>query len=75
MRPHKIALFAAAIVAICAGIVFGILSRPGELPEIAGLLAGEHCLVRPLFVVRQAHHERWTYSELPCSSRCAIEFA
>jgi len=47
MRPHRIALFAAAVVAICAGIVFGILSRSDELPEIAGFVYPEPKTISP----------------------------
>ncbi len=47
MRPHKIALFAAAVVAICAGIVFGILSRPDDQPEIAGFVYPEPKAISP----------------------------
>jgi protein SCO1/2 len=47
MRPHKIALFTAAIVAICAGIIFWILSRSDELPEIAGFVYPEPKTISP----------------------------
>jgi len=47
MRPHKIALLAAAIVAICAGIAFGILPRSDKLPEIAGFVYPEPKTISP----------------------------
>ena len=51
MRPRKIALFAAAIVAICAGIVFGILSRPDEAPKIAGFVYPEPKTISPFTLI------------------------
>src|SRR5438093_2755539 len=47
MRPRKIALLAAAVVAVCAGIVFGILSRSGDQPEIAGFVYPEPKTISP----------------------------
>src|SRR3989449_10125940 len=47
MRPRKIALLAAAVVAVCSGIVFGILSRSGDRPEIAGFVYPEPKTISP----------------------------
>src|SRR2546425_9813610 len=47
MRPRKIALLAAAVVAVGAGMVFGILSRSGDRPEIAGFVYPEPKTISP----------------------------
>ncbi len=46
-RSHKIALFSAAGAAICAGMVFGILSRSDDRPEIAGFVYPEPKTISP----------------------------
>jgi protein SCO1/2 len=51
MRPRKIALLAAAVVAICAGIVFGILSRSDDQPEIAGFVYPEPKAISPFKLI------------------------
>ncbi len=47
IRSHKIALLAAAAVAVCAGIVFGILSRSDDRPGIAGFVYPEPKTISP----------------------------
>jgi protein SCO1/2 len=40
-RPQKVALFAAAIVAAACGILYGVVSRSGDPPAIAGFVYPE----------------------------------
>jgi len=47
IRSHRSALLAAAVAAICAGIVFGILSRSDDRPEIAGFVYPEPKAIPP----------------------------
>ncbi len=47
MRPRKIAPLAAAAVAICAGVIFGILSRSDDQPKIAGFVYPEPKTISP----------------------------
>ncbi len=54
IRSHKIALLAAAAVAVCAGIVFGILSRSDDRPGIAGFVYPEP---KPISPFKLAEHD------------------
>jgi len=54
IRSHKIALLAAAVVAVCAGIVFGILPRSDDRPEIAGFVYPEP---KPISPFKLAEHD------------------
>ena len=47
IRSHKIALLAAAVVAVCAGIVFGVLPRSDDRPGIAGFVYPEPKTISP----------------------------
>ena len=52
-RPQKIALFAVAVVAAACGILYGVVSRPGDPPAIAGFVYPEPRTISPFKLTRQ----------------------